>query len=314
MLPAKPGRHRFCRVEPALTFAARLATVRYGCRRDIDARGNSGAEESKHLSIISRRGSVMTRRWIFSLILVFAVHPVLSSELLRVGLSADYPPLHFQQDGRLMGIEVDNATAVGEILAREVKLVVLPFGELIPALLAGKVDVLMSGLSVTAERSKRVRFSDPYLRVGQMSILHQDKVARFSQPWAVYREGIRIGVEPGTTGADFAERELKDAEISFYADPEAAFRGLRGDEIDIYIHDAPTSWQLANSRENSDLISLYAPLTEEMLAWAVRPADEHLAGELNRALTLMKSNGSLQYILNRWIPVTVEVNQGNPEQ
>jgi len=249
----------------------------------------------------------MRNQWLVAITLLLLVQGAQAAGLLRVGLSADYPPLHFRQDGQLMGIEVDNATAVAKILAREVELVVLPFNQLIAALLAGKVDVLMSGLSVTAERSREVRFTDSYLRVGQMAILHKDKVGRFSQPWAVYREGVRIGVEPGTTGAEFAERELKDARISFYPDPEAAFNGLRRDEIDIYIHDAPTSWQLANSRENGDMISLYAPLTEEMLAWAVRPGDQALAEELNRALALMKSNGSLQYILNRWIPVTVEV-------
>jgi len=64
---------------------------------------------------------------------------------------------------------------------------------------------------------------------------------------------------------------------------------------------------LANGMENDDLISLYSPLTEEMLAWAVRKDDEALVSELNRALRLMRANGSLQYILNRWIPVTVEV-------
>jgi polar amino acid transport system substrate-binding protein len=140
-----------------------------------------------------------------------------------------------------------------------------------------------------------------------MAIMHKSKVGRFSQPWAVYRDGVRIGVEPGTTGAAFAERELADAVVRFYPDPDTAFEGLRKDEIDLYIHDAPTSWQLANSMENDDLISLYAPLTEEMLAWAVRKDDAALAEDLNRALALMKSNGSLQYILNRWIPVTVEV-------
>ena len=48
-------------------------------------------------------------------------------------------------------------------------------------------------------------------------------------------------------------------------------------------------------------------MTEEMLAWAVRPGDAGLAGELNRALSVMKANGTLNYILNRWIPVRVEV-------
>ena len=140
-----------------------------------------------------------------------------------------------------------------------------------------------------------------------MAILHRDKVARFAQPWSVYREGVRIGVEPGTTGAAFAERELPAATVTGYADPAAAFDGLRNDAIDLFIHDAPTSWRLATEPENDDLISLYAPLTQEMLAWAVRRDHAALAAELNRALALMRGNGSLRYILNRWIPVTVEV-------
>lgn len=230
-----------------------------------------------------------------------------NADVLRVGMSADYPPLHFRQDGQFYGIEVDNAMAVGRMLGRRVELMQMPFNSLIPALADGKVDVVMSGMSVTAERSKQVRFTEPYMRVGQMTIMHKDKLGRFSQPWAVYREGVRVGVEPGTTGESFAERELKDAIVKRYPDSDAAFAGLRSDEIDLYIHDAPTSWQLANSRENQDLISLYAPLTEEMLAWAVAPDNTILAGELNEALAVMRANGSLQYILNRWIPVTVEV-------
>ena len=229
------------------------------------------------------------------------------AEALRVGLSADYPPLHFKKEGRIVGIEVDNARAAGEFIGRQVKLVEMPFEQLIPALLDGQIDVIMSGMSITSERSAKVTFTDSYMRVGQMAIMHRDKVGRFSQPWSVYRDGVRIGVEPGTTGAAFAERELKDALISYYENPAAAFDGLRRDDIDLYIHDAPTSWQLANSRENEDLLSLYSPLTEEMLAWAVHPADVDLARELNRALQSMKANGTLQYILNRWIPVKIEV-------
>ena len=249
----------------------------------------------------------MLKKILLTLVLVVNTGGVHAADALRVGMSADYPPLHFSQDGKFYGIEVDSAMAVGRMLGRRVELMQMPFASLIPALIAGKVDVVMSGLSVTAERSKQVRFTEPYLRVGQMTIMHKDKVGRFSQPWAVYREGVRVGVEPGTTGESFAERELKDAVIKRYANPEAAFGGLRQDEIDLYIHDAPTSWQLANSRENQDLISLYTPLTEEMLAWAVAPDNAILAGELNEALAVMRANGSLQYILNRWIPVTVEV-------
>ena len=229
------------------------------------------------------------------------------AETLRVGLSPDYPPLVFKKDGQLVGIEADNIRAVSEIIGRKMQPVEMTFDKLIPALLAGDIDVIMSGFSITDERSGKILFTDSYMLVGQMAIMHKDKVARFAQPWSVYREGVRIGVEPGTTGAAFAEAQLKDALVSFYENAEAAFQGLRKDEIDLYIHDAPTSWQLATAPGNDDLISLYSPLTNEELAWAVRQDDGALAAELNRALSMMKGNGTLRYILNRWIPVTVEV-------
>ena len=249
----------------------------------------------------------MSIRLIVTVVLLLGSSWTIAAGMIRVGMSADYPPLHYKQDGRIVGIEADNATAVSKITGLKVKIVELPFKQLIPSLLAGDIDAIMSGMSVTAERSEQVAFTDSYLRVGQMAIMHRDKVTRFAQPWAVYRDGIRIGVEPGTTGAAFAKRELTDAKVSFYEDADAAFEGLRTDQIDLYVHDAPTSWQLANGSENSDLLSLYTPLTEEMLAWAVRKDDQLMLDELNQAMAMMKSNGTLQYILNRWIPVQVEV-------
>jgi polar amino acid transport system substrate-binding protein len=226
---------------------------------------------------------------------------------LKVGVAADYPPLVYQQDGRIVGIEADNAKAVGALLHLEMTLVNMPFQKLIPALKAGEIDVIMSGMSVTPERSEQVLFTDSYMQVGQMAIMSTDKVAHFSQPWALHSEGVRIGVEPGTTGADYAERELPDAQVQFFKNSAAAFAALRNDQIDLYIHDAPTSWQLATTTENGDLISLYKPLTHEKLAWAVRKDDERLAVTLNDALQGLKRSGTLGYIFNRWIPVTVEV-------
>ncbi len=229
------------------------------------------------------------------------------AEALRVGVSADYPPMAFMEEGRIVGIEADNAKAVGGIVSKEMTLVNMPFNKLIPALEAGEIDVIMSAMSVTPEREKQVLFTDAFMEVGQMAIIRTDKAAQFAQPRSVYRDGVRVGVEPGTTGAQFVECDLPDAQVKSFTDSSAAFAALRGGDIDVYIHDAPTSWQLARSMQNNDLISLYKPLTHEKLAWAVRKDDVRLAAMLNDALKTMKGNGTLRYILNRWIPVTVEV-------
>jgi ABC-type amino acid transport substrate-binding protein len=230
-----------------------------------------------------------------------------ASSALRVGMSNDYPPLHYQHEERIVGVEPDNAVAVGKILGREIELVVMEFDQLIPALAAGQIDVIMSGMSVTASRAQQVMFTESYLQIGQMAIMLIDNVGKFSQPWSIYQEGIRVGVEPGTTGEAFALRDLKDAQLQRYANSANAFNALRSNQIDLYVHDAPTSWQLANGSENSDLISLYHLLTQEQLAWAVQLGNHDLLLELNSALRAMRSSGTLGYILNRWIPVQVEV-------
>lgn len=248
----------------------------------------------------------MLRAVYLSCLLLFFAGPAVARGLIA-GVSPDYPPLAFKQEGEVVGIEADNARALSSLMGRPIRLVQMPFAELLPALQSGKIDIVMSGMSVTDERGEQVLFTDSYMDMGQMAIVHRDKAGSFVQPWAIYREGIRIGVEPGTTGAGFAESELRDAQIKYFADPGAAFQGLRANEIDLYIHDAPTSWQLATAGDNNDLISLYHPLTNESLAWAVRKDDTALAQELNSALAKMKANGTLRYILNRWIPVTVEV-------
>ncbi len=248
----------------------------------------------------------MKLRVIFLFLLVL-IPQTLLAQTLRVGLSPDYPPLQYKEGDQLVGIEVDNARAIGKITGLDIELVELPMPELLPALAAGKLDVVMSGLSITDEREQQVAFTESYLTVGQMAILAVEKAATFGQPWSIYRPGVKVGVEPETTGAAFVEEQLDEAQVSFYEDPEAAFAGLRSGAIDVYIHDAPTSWRLANHFGTDDLISQYHPLTEEELAWAVRKDDPMLRARLNDALRTMRNQGTLEYILNRWIPVRVEV-------
>jgi len=229
--------------------------------------------------------------------------PVSAQAVLRVGIAPDVPPLHYYSEGRLVGVDPDSARTVAEILSRQLDIVPLPADRLRPALLAGDIDVIMSGLVTEDEANSDLLFARPYLQAGQMAILHETAVTGFGQPWAVYREGVRIGVRPGSAGSAFAEQDLRDADIIHYANSDAAFSALRDREIDLFIDDAATSWSLAASEAQSDLISLYRPLTEERLAWAVAPGNRSLLRDLNQALELMRANGTLDYIIDRWIPV-----------
>ena len=253
----------------------------------------------------------MIRRLLLSFLLVTAVTAVAPAlaQTLRVGLAPEQPPLVFRDGERIVGLEADNARAVGEIIGRRVELVALAASELLPALEQGRIDVIMSGMSVTPERAARVQFLEPYLQAGQMAIMQINRVSRLGQPWAIFREGIRVGVVTGSGGEEFARRDLTDAEVLPFAAVSAAMLALRAGDIDLLLHDAATSWLLATSDDYTDLISQNHLLTGEPLAWAVRRDDPALAAELARALSMMRGNGTLDYIIDRWIPVRVEPPQ-----
>ncbi|MDJ0878165.1 MAG: transporter substrate-binding domain-containing protein [Halieaceae bacterium] len=252
-----------------------------------------------------RKPSLISRTLAALLFTVFASTSF--AEPLRVALSPDYMPLAFMLNGELRGIEVDNAREVGSILGRPVQFVQMSSTDYIDALNSGKVDVVMGGYSITPERAAQVDFARSFMQIGQMAIILADRAGQFAYPRALFQKGVKFAVEPGTTGQAYVQENYPLAEMRLYNSPDEAFAALREQQVDVYVHDAPTSWNLASSRDNSDLLSLYRPLTREELAWAVKKGNTTLLQQLNDALSELEANGRLTAIQNYYIPVTVQV-------
>jgi ABC-type amino acid transport substrate-binding protein len=86
--------------------------------------------------------------------------------VLRVGVSPEAPPIAFMREGRIVGVEPDLAQALVNHFQRPLALVPMDWQSLIPALLAGPVDAIMSGMTITQAREVRVALADPYMRSG----------------------------------------------------------------------------------------------------------------------------------------------------
>ncbi len=225
---------------------------------------------------------------------------------LRVGMSPDYPPVAFKQGSKFVGIEAELAYLVGVDLDVKIKFVELAWEELIPALEAEKIDVIMSGMSVSPGRMERVLFTNPYMEVGQMALIRYEDAQRIYTPSSLNRRDIVLGYQPNTTGALYVEENIVLSRHIPFPTTEEGVKALRAGEIDAFIHDAPTIWRYGFDDANRDLLGLYTPLTQEYLAWAVRPEDSSLQGQLNAALFRIYRSGSFDAIINKWIPVRVQ--------
>ena len=226
---------------------------------------------------------------------------------LRVGISPDYPPLAFKENGALQGAEVEMAKTLAYYLNVKIVFVQLPWNKLIPGLLNNRVDVVMSGLSITPERERNVNFIQPYMKVGQMALIRKNEKKQFTDKQDLLNTNLRLGFLPDTTSASFAASNFHRAQRIPMKSVEQAVEDLRNSKIDLFIHDAPTIWMIAGNSTEEQLTGLYWPLTREFLGWAVRPTDINLQSSLNNALDKWKANGVLDRILNSWMKLRIEI-------
>ena len=224
---------------------------------------------------------------------------------LRVGIATIYPPVAFKEGDVIRGVEADFAHQLAQDFGTQVELVETEWKELIPSLEQKKIDVIMSGMSITPERKAKVDFTQPYKKVGQMALIRKADFTKFSDPKAMKSKGVRIGVESHTTGEAYARAHLPRATVTAFANPDEGIEKLRKGEIDFFIHDAPTIWRTVGraTAEDPDLTGLYTPLTDEGLAWAVRKGDATTRKFLDAALARWKKDGTLQAIVDHGVPV-----------
>lgn len=223
------------------------------------------------------------------------------ADALRVGVCPEYPPLAFIRDDAPAGVEIDFARLLARTLGRPVVFHELKWDALFPALSDGRVDILMSGLSVTSIRRMRARFAQPYLQNGLLPLARIGNGDRFGSQEAIRRNASRIGVIPDTTADAFVRRAFPKAvrvPVKILSDVPVY---LNGKMIDVFIDDAyAVLWLLTRNEAAFEVTS--GPLTEDELAWAVAMDNEALLTQVNDALQTWTANGQRDEILDRWIP------------
>ncbi len=224
------------------------------------------------------------------------------ANILRIGVSPNYPPIMFIQNNRLAGVEADFARLLPKELNRPVKMVAYPWGELFGALVDGKIDVIMSGVTITKPRQMHMRFTIPYLKTGLMTAFRLNDAAKYKSIADVLKSNASVGVIGNTTGEAFVRQNFRMAArvVVLKSADEAAWQ-LKGRNIDLFVHDAPAVMWLVSENE-SELTGLWKPLDTQYLAWGVRRDDTKLLKTLNRVLRKWKKDGTLDRVINYWLP------------
>jgi polar amino acid transport system substrate-binding protein len=234
------------------------------------------------------------------------------SDTLVVGMELSYPPFEMtDEQGRPCGVSIDLAKALGQYIGRRIRIENIAFDGLIASLKTGKIDLIISSMTATAERAQSVDFSEPYLRTGLCLLVRKESslqsIADSDQP------GRTIAVKKGTTGHAWAAANIRQAKV-LVLDKEAAcvLEVVQG-KADAFIYDQMSvfkHWQ----RNPDTTRALLKPFQEESWAVAINKGNPELLRQVNAFLRHFRARGGFAQLGDRWLREQKETfrKQGYP--
>lgn len=228
--------------------------------------------------------------------------------VLRVGVTPDARPMSFLEKGEVTGLEAEFSRGLAQFTNRRLEYIRLPWDEQIPALLAGKTDIIMSAMTITRSRSYQIHFSRPYMVTGQVSLVRLRDQSRFGTGFSdLLNPMIRVGVVRATSGDLLISRNKNSKGIVRYDNADKAVQGLFDAEIDAFVYDLPMNFYIGALYADRGLVPITTPLTREKLAWGIRKEDAGLLEAANSYLAQLVESGELEKMVIHWIPFYASV-------
>lgn len=219
---------------------------------------------------------------------------------LRVGISSFVPWSMQDKNGDYIGFEVDVARRLAHDLGLEVEFVPTKFAGIIPALLAGKFDMIIGSMSVTPERNLRGNFSIPYDYATIEAVANRKKTAGMKFPQDYDKPEVIIAVRSGSTPAIVAKKMFPNATIRPFDDEAPAVRDVISGQSHLMLSSAPLP--AFETLRNPDILVQPAtePLSRQPVGFVIRKGDHDSLNVLDNWIRLVEEEGWLKERRNYW--------------
>ena len=226
---------------------------------------------------------------------------ITKSGVIKVGMTGNQPPFSMaSKDGSLMGFEVDLAESLAESMKLKLEIVQMPFKDLLPALEKGNVDVVMSGMTITAERNLKVPFVGPYIISGKSILTKSASLAKAQNAEDLNQSDLKITALNGSTSEKFVKTLLGDATFIGVDNYDDAVKNLLEDQANVMVADFPVCALTMLRHPEAELATLNAPLTIEPIGIAVAPNDALFLNFIENYFNALALVGLLEELEAYW--------------
>lgn len=216
--------------------------------------------------------------------------------VLVMATNAEFEPWEFHDGDKIVGIDPEIAAAIAEKLGMELEIEDMAFDSIIPAVTSGKADFGAAGMTVTEDRLQSVDFTDTYAESAQVIIVKEDSDITGSADL----EGKVVGVQLGTTGDILASEMVGDENVERYNKGFEAVQALMQGKIDAVVIDSAPATVFVEQGEG--LVLCDEKMSQEEYAIAVKKGNTELLEKINTALNELKEDGTIDEIVNKYIP------------
>jgi polar amino acid transport system substrate-binding protein len=253
--------------------------------------------------------SVLAFTFVTSALAGSVLDRILQRGELVVGTAGTQPPLNATtKTGEIIGLDADISRLIAMNMGVKVKFVTLPFPDLLPALEAGKVDMILSSMTMTPDRNLKVAFVGPYFVSGKGILTKTETVASLQDTAGLNKPNFRVAALKDSTSQTFVQKAAPLAKLVTTKTYDEAIDMLNQDKIDALIADFPFCAVSALRFRDKGLTAGQARLTFEPLGIAV-PEDTLLINFLQNFMGVLEGSGALKKISERWFNNASWLNQ-----
>ena len=268
-----------------------------------------------------------------SVLAVFAllVASNVNAKTIRIGTEGAYPPWNnLNAAGELEGAEIDFANEACERMNVTCEWVTQDWDGILPALLNGKYDIIIAGMSITEERKKKVNFTNGYMTDGiRFAALKSSNLGSMGTNWSgsqtkkvnlsnptgkelaaiaqmnTAMEGMIIGAQGATTHQNYVEKYMQGAvEMRLYQTMDDLHLDLAAGRIDAAIGDVGSLLDFMATEEGQE-VTMFGPnlsgdVLGEGVGGAVRKEDTDIVEMWNKVIAEMSADGTTAAITKKW--------------
>lgn len=211
--------------------------------------------------------------------------PLLEPGTLTVGSDIPYPPFEQGDPPDYEGFDIDLINAIADKMGLETSIQDKPFNLLLSGG-GGQIDMAIAATTITAERAKKVDFTDPYYNASQGLLVPSGSDIQSVDDLA----GKIVGAQDGTTGETYANDNTDAAEVRPFPQTDDAYNALKTGQVDAVLNDLTAVQAAAKQLGGLEVVQDF-PTDEQYGMYAQKGSP--IIAPLNEALQQVKDDGTL---------------------